>query len=142
MTPSRAPRFRLGFPVVLAALLGSSAIADDMADVTQCSIVNLLATPERYVGKKIQTYGYVVAEFEGTAIYLSADDMRHRTSVNGIWLATSEDAPGMAAAHERYALVEGTFDSDRGYDASFGGSLRDITRISSNATPENHPAAK
>ena len=105
-----------------------------------CSIINLVATPERYAGKRIRTYGYVVAEFEGTAIYLSADDMRNRTSVNGIWLAISETGPGMAAAHGRHSLLEGTFDTGRGYDDAFGGTIRKITRISPGAVSAETPA--
>ena len=116
------------------------ASADEESPI-DCSIINLLATPERYAGKQIRTYGYVVAEFEDTAIYFSADDMRNRTSVNGIWLAIAETAPGMTAAHGRLSILEGTFDKGRGYADAFGGTLRHITRISPGAVSVE-PAAR
>lgn len=53
------------------------------------SIINLVATPERYDGKTIQIYGYLDLEFESTAIYLD-----QKSSPNeGIWLNWGKSYP-------------------------------------------------
>lgn len=127
--------------ILIATALGAiSTNAQQHETVILCSIVNLLATPERYVGKRVSTYGYVVDEFEGTAIYLSESDMRRRSTVNGIWLARSDRSPRLAAAHEKYAFVEGVFDSDRGHADAFGGAIRDISEVSVIAPPATGPS--
>ena len=127
--------------ILFALALGAvSTRADRTENAVVCSIVNLLATPERFVGKRVATYGYAVAEFEGTATYLSESDMRRRSTVNAIWLARSDQSPRLAAAHERYAFVEGVFDADRGHADVFGGTIREITEVSVVAPPATGPS--
>ena len=102
--------------VAMVTLAVGAALADD---VNVCSLVNLIATPERYSGKKIRTYGFATMEFEGHAIFLSKADADHNVLVNSIWLdltSTSKTIEDLSHLDGAYVIVEGVFDSaNRGH---------------------------
>jgi hypothetical protein len=51
------------------------------------SLIQLLAHPDRYHGKKVQVQGFLHVRFEGTAIYLSREDAEHGITRNGFWVS-------------------------------------------------------
>src|SRR3982750_1118818 len=53
--------------------------------VESISLVNLIATPEKYHGKWIRVEGVCAFEFEGNAVYLSTEDRRHMLTKNAVW---------------------------------------------------------
>ena len=78
----------LAFVLTCSAANGEDkAVPSDRERVESCSIINLIVTPERYDGKRIETWGVARMEFEGTAIYISSESAEHRARVNGIYLA-------------------------------------------------------
>ena len=102
-------------------------VAPDAVDV---SLVQLIATPERFHGKRVRVIGFVRLEFEGDAIYLHGDDYKHRLSRNGLWIDVPEKMEARRAEFDRrYVLIEGVFDAqNRGHLDSFSGSIRNLNR--------------
>jgi hypothetical protein len=98
------------------------------------SLINLVATPERYDGKYVSVLGYVSLEFEGSAIYLDREDMRRCLTKNAIWLNVElgTNIPReelYRRFHGKCCLVEGRFNAqDKGHLGLFSGGL-DVTFI-------------
>jgi hypothetical protein len=96
------------------------------------SIVRLIATPERYHGRKVQVEGFMNLEFEGDAIYLHKEDYERGLNKNGFWVKFSDklDRKEINKLNKGYVLIEGTFNKDRhGHLGLFGGEIYEITRI-------------
>lgn len=99
-------------------------------EVEDISMVQLLATPERFHNKRVRVIGFLGLEFEGNALYLHEDDLKNRISRNAIWF----DIPRSWEKHppalsDHYVLVEGTFDSKSlGHMGAFSGTITSVTR--------------
>ena len=95
------------------------------------SIINLIATPEKYHGKIVRVIGVGNLEFEGNAIYLSRDDYKY-VSNNGLWIELGGSATPYDEAKKfngKYVIIEGTFDkNDKGHFDMWSGSIKEITR--------------
>ena len=97
------------------------------------SLVQLIATPDQFDGKRVVVSGFLCLEFEGHALYLHQDDFRVGNSSNAValelpanWFRSnaSIDCPG-----NRYALLEGEFDGkNNGHFGLFSGSLKGVER--------------
>nr|WP_293299660.1 hypothetical protein [Allomuricauda sp.] len=97
------------------------------------SLVNLIATPEKYHGKKVQIIGFLNIEFEGHGIYLHKDDYEHEIYSNGFWISI-DPKTGKTIADDKlnksYVLIEGTFNMEqRGHRGLWSGEIENITRI-------------
>ncbi len=100
--------------------------------VYDVTLIQLIATPERYDGKLVRVIGVGNLEFEGDGLYLGKEDFLYRTR-NCIWL----DIYGNPVIpyeeskqyNGKYVLVEGTFDKDNlGHWSLYHGAITDITR--------------
>jgi hypothetical protein len=133
--------------VAMSAAVSAQPSISDQALQTKCealdsaghctrygvSMVELLARPEMFHGKRVRVIGYVRLEFEGNAIYLSKESYEAAIAKNALWL----DPPiGSALAKKgakwgpRYAIVEGRFDATMtGHMGSFSGAITDTTRL-------------
>jgi hypothetical protein len=92
------------------------------------SIIELIAFPQVFDGKRVRTIGYIHFEFEGNALYPDHEDYVRRQYGNGLWV---DLAPGVSRddCHDRYALVEGTFRAaDRGHMGRWSGAIVQVTR--------------
>jgi len=117
-------RQRIGRLACLCVAL--TALGVEGRGPVRCSLINLIATPERFDGVRIQTVGYVRLRFEGNALFLSEDDAKHENTRNGLWLERNRDLE----IRDGYALVEGVFRSDaKGHMALWSGTISDIARI-------------
>ena len=69
-------------------LLGQSvAVAADSAPtIEECSIVSLIATPEKYDGKFIRTWGVARTGYHINGIFLSRESAENTALVNGVLL--------------------------------------------------------
>ena len=121
----------IAFATVAAIHFGSKKTANRnrVEDVT---IIQLLATPEKYDGKRIRVVGVGNLEFEGNALYLSKDDLFYRV-YNAVWLDfdnnTSLSYEEAIQFNGNYVCVEGTFQKDKnGHGSLFHGTITDITR--------------
>jgi hypothetical protein len=116
--------------VLLVALLSffpSEGVGAD-AQVARVSIVELIATPRAWDGKRVRVQGFCHAEFEETGLYLHREDSDLRNSLNGVWLEI--EASQYKKCNEQFVIVEGRFDA--GPDDHVGiwrGRLRDVTKM-------------
>jgi hypothetical protein len=113
----------------LASLLCCSpALADEPVDV---SMVQLIATPEKYHGQVVRLIAFLRIEFEGNALYLHQEDYEHRIFRNAIWLdLTKNEILRAKTMSDHYVLAVGHFDSRlTGHKGMFSGSLGEITRL-------------
>ncbi|WP_431050535.1 hypothetical protein [Roseateles sp. L2-2] len=107
-----------------------SALAQVTAPI-HTSLIQLIAHPKEFDGKRVQIVGFVRLEFEGNAIYLHRDDELHGILKNGLWLNVEKLSKSDRLQFDgRYAFVEGTFSmEDQGHLGLWSGALRDITRM-------------
>ena len=88
---------------------------EEITDKGDCSlfgvsIIQLLADPQKYDGKKIRVSGYVHIEDENTGIYLHKEDLTHHLYANGLWIIFLENTFN-PECRDQYAVVEGIFDA-------------------------------
>jgi hypothetical protein len=99
------------------------------------SLINLIASPSEYHGKKVRVIGVSVIEFEGDSLYLSKEHLLNAVTKNAVWISpnyntleTTEEK--LSKYNGEYALVEGTFNKDgHGHMGLFSGSIENITRF-------------
>jgi hypothetical protein len=120
--------FAVGFVVVVA--LSASSHADEPRDMS-VSLIQLIANPASFDGKRVLLTGYVVLESENTAVYLHESDARYGIARSGLWLAMPLGGESHRARfHQRYVLIEGTFNARRrGHLELFSGTLEDVGRF-------------
>jgi len=99
-------------------------------DVYFLSLIELIARPERYDGRRVEVQGFANLEFEGNGLYVSRGDWENNVTKNAIWL---DEPPSSARGTEkwrwnkRYVVVQGRFNARR-TDIMFSGALEDITK--------------
>jgi hypothetical protein len=113
--------------LLLAATLASSA-PPAARFPEEVSLLQLIATPEKYNGKNISVVGFLRVEFEGNALYLHQEDYEQRIHKNSVWLGFEPKAIEEAKSLSmHYVFLVGTFDSvDKGHRAMFSGSIKQI----------------
>jgi hypothetical protein len=92
------------------------------------SLLQLIATPERFDHKLVSVIGFVRLEFEGNALYLHEDDYKFGITKNGVWLSgvvQSKFSGRRAIPTDReYILVTGYFRAKQhGHMGLFSGTL-------------------
>ena len=99
------------------------------AQVPTVSILQLIATPEKYDGQVVRFEGVTHVEFEGNAIYVSKEHWKAQVSSFAIWMDLKEElAKSRQWLNGKYCIVEGTFHAkDRGHMGLFMGALSDVT---------------
>lgn len=96
--------------------------------VENVSLINLISDPAKYNGKEVSVAGYLVLDFEGTAIYLSKGDYDNGIYKNALWVTIS--LPDSKNFDHKYVNIQGVFDSKmRGHLGLWPGSLKDIKRV-------------
>jgi hypothetical protein len=124
--------------ILMLILLGSDPISGQQpAPVSTTSepadlvpLLSVVATPERYDGRRISVLGFVHFEFEGNAIYVHEEDFNRSLSTNSAGLALpTPPPPKWGALSGRYVLLEGTFRAKQGGGALRAGDFEQITRI-------------
>jgi hypothetical protein len=99
------------------------------------SLIELIARPESYHGKRVRVIGFVNFEFEGNGLYVSREDWRQSIARNGVWITPpkgfeSDSAPSRHQPNQRYVIVEATFHGGPGgHFGMWSGSLDSVTRI-------------
>ena len=119
---------------------GLSAFAEGEQDplpvteeIKYVSIIQLIATPEKYRGSYISVIGYVSLEFEGNAIFLSKNDYQYAMTRNGLWL-NLEEGKEIGEFQKKYSgkfcLVEGVFSPENhGHLGMWSGAIENIRRF-------------
>ena len=85
-----------------------------MQEYEDVSLVQLIATPDKFDGKFIITSGVGRIEFEGTALCISKDDDLYHISKNCLWLALDLEKLQLTrkkinSLNGRYVTVKGIF---------------------------------
>ena len=94
----------------------------------QVSVIDLIARPAEFHGKRVRIIGYARFEFEGNALYLSREDWRRGIDRNGLWLEPPAGRPD--SLNDRFLLVEATFvATDGGHLGLWSGSLKGVDRL-------------
>lgn len=100
--------------------------------VYHISIINLIATPEKYHGKKVLVHGVGDIEFEGNVVYLTEADWRYLNTKNGLWLSFDVAAVNVKKAkafNGKPVLIEGVFNKEMtGHLDMCAGAIEKITR--------------
>src|ERR1035437_3918365 len=102
------------------------------ARVPNVSIVQLIADPQQYEGKRIHIIGYLRLEFEGDAIYLHREDFEQGIPENAIWINAPKALTNeqREAVNNSYVLCTGVFTSkQRGHLGMFSGEISDVNRL-------------
>jgi hypothetical protein len=93
------------------------------------SMLQLIANPAAFHRKRVRVIGYLVLEFEGSALYLHAEDFQHGLTDNGIWVDMPRGGFGEDCKSNAYALLEGRFNAEHnGHLGLWSGALEEITR--------------
>lgn len=78
------------------------------------SLIQLIANPEKYDGKRVQVVGFLRLEFEGNALYLHEDDYKNGIYGNAIGIGvTKESKWSKDDVNMRYVMVVGTFSAGK-----------------------------
>jgi hypothetical protein len=126
----RALLVLVGLVVVTAAVLVPSWRLAAQRGPHAVSLVQLIATPEKYQGKPVQVFGFMRLEHEGTAIYLHREDYENSLYKNGLWLTNVDTADHHAKHNLKWVLLEGTFDGTaHGHLGLWSGTIKDIKRV-------------
>jgi hypothetical protein len=120
---------RPGFVTLLLFFCGIGLASPQIQGVEQVSILQLIVTPERCDGKRVQVEGFLHLEFEGNALYLSENDYIHHLHKNALWVRrNSMINERFNKLNSRYVILVGTFDAaNKGHMSMNSGSLKDIT---------------
>ena len=121
--------------VACALLLLGSTISSDgqalrpQAPVEVVSLVQLIATPERFDGRLVAVTGYLHLEFEGEALYLHKEDSDQSIIKNALWVEGNPVLENLRSSLDmHYVRVVGNFHSAyKGLYSAASGSLTDIT---------------
>ena len=130
--------------VVIAVLFGIKIYQDKLIEsgysetpnsanhyAKDVTIIQLIATPEKYDGQLVRVIGVGNLEFEGNCISLSKEDLKYGVG-HSIWIELGEKAISYEEAKKfngEYVIVEGIFDKDDcGHMDMFCGSIKNVSR--------------
>ncbi|MFN7045674.1 MAG: hypothetical protein ACK4M1_10805 [Flavobacterium sp.] len=98
------------------------------------SMMQLINTPEKYDGKKIEIRGYFIIAFEESVIYLNKTDYDIANTKNGIWLSVSKEfmkSQNIELPYKGYICIDGIFiKNKKNSTSSYSGTLKDIDYVS------------
>lgn len=117
--------------VVFGVLTGIRVWHAGNDQIKEVTMVQLLATPERYHGQRVRVIGVGNLEAENNFISLSKEDLLYATG-NSLWIELDGDTVSYEeakACNGEYVILEGTFyQDDHGHMNLFRGAIKEITR--------------
>jgi uncharacterized Zn ribbon protein len=95
---------------------------------TIVSMINLIATPEKFDGKMVSVVGFLAIETEDARLYLSEEDYRHYIAENGVFVdVNGEVTKNMEKADGHYVSLVGVFKlKGAGVSVGNGSQITDI----------------
>ena len=124
---------------------GQKSISSEPYPLKPPSLINVIANPEKYDGKRIRVSGFLHYQFEDSALYFSKDDADYLITANAVWIRYGEkpvmqsiECQGQSKASisdldyldGRYVSLEGTFNmNERGHMGIFSGTIENVVRI-------------
>jgi hypothetical protein len=110
---------------------GVALAASKDQDLVNVSMISLLASPEKYDGVTIRTFGFIVIQLDSDAIYLHQEDYRYGLYKNSYSVDLSEaQREKFKNLNLKYVLIEGTVHT-KSPDATYmcSGTIASITRL-------------
>jgi hypothetical protein len=96
------------------------------------SLIQLIANPQTYDGKRVRVIGYLHLEFETEAIYLHREDFEQRINQNAVWLELPANLTKSQkeAVNDKYVICTGVFKAIEGVTlGGFPGEIKDVNRL-------------
>jgi hypothetical protein len=111
-------------------LVGLLARPIKAKEPTNVTLVQLIASPEKFDGKLIRVIGFLRLEFEGNVLYLHREDYENALLGDGIWVDVTPEMKKQAKTlNMNCVLLEGIFRStDRGHMGMWSGTITKIRR--------------
>ncbi len=130
--------FGLTLYMMCAGAAPISARCEDIGADSTCamhgvSLIELIANPHLYDGKRVRVLGYLNLEFEGNALYLHKEDYEHSLSKNSLWVEVDKEQRKIMrdCKSKSYVLLEGTFNAaNRGHFGLWSGAIESLSRCS------------
>jgi hypothetical protein len=119
---------QIGVLCALPAILAMTSVGEPQdRDPQEVSVVQLIATPERFEGRRVRAVGFCHFAFEEQSLYLHREDADLLNARNAVWLAATGAYGGL---NDTFVLVEGTFTAQsHGHLGAWPGELKDVTRL-------------
>jgi hypothetical protein len=119
----------------LSCCLAASVLAADTRPPT-VSMVQILANPESFNKRRVAVGGFLSLEYEGSALYLHADDFEHKLRKNALWIFIPKSQANRECFDRKYVVVIGTVKSNSfGHMDAYSGSI-EVERLFSSGPPE------
>jgi hypothetical protein len=104
-------------------------VTADARQVVLTSLVDLIANPEKYAGRRVRTVGVATVGFESDRLYLSMEDARAHVLLNSVGLALhnapiNNDQKGLLKF--KRVIVEGRYTRSSG---AHSGDIVDISYV-------------
>ena len=106
------------------------SVSNDRASQTIefVSMIDLIAAPSKYNGKRIRVTGVLSVEFEDNALYFHKDDYTFGVPENAFWLELHDPInDDWKSLQSKYVLVIGTFSTE--HQNIFRGEIKNIEAI-------------
>lgn len=104
----------------------------DQQPVCDVSMIEVIANPDIWDGKRVRLIGFMHLEFESNGLYLGKSDFEIGLSKNGLWIDTESSRVPLETLSKcagDYALVEGVFRSGpSGHFGMWSGEMTQIIR--------------
>jgi len=95
----------------------------------ETTIIQLLARPEVFDGKRVIVRGFVHWEFESSGIYIRREDHDSGLTHNALWIEFAEDAAQIGTCQDAYVTLEGIFRArEYGHRGIWSGTISDVSR--------------
>lgn len=101
------------YSLLLAVSLFSTLTYGETKEMpVRVSLVQLIATPERFEGKFVEVSGFLHLGFESSALCLHRDDCENRLYENSLWVSLSVEMQTQEKEiNNRYVTLAGKFTS-------------------------------
>lgn len=94
----------------------------------ETTILQLIARPELFDGKRVSVQGFVHLEFEGRGIYISRQDHSDGLTRNGLWVGGFREGARVRDCQDRIVVLVGTFHAQEyGHMGLWSGSIEDVS---------------
>ena len=114
-------------PFVGCSLLLPMTHVEAVAEPRAPSLLQLLASPAQFEGRRVLVRGFCHFGFEEHAVYLYREDSDRMNSDNGLWLETDEERSDL---NETFVNVAGFFTArNHGHLGAWRGAIEHITRL-------------
>lgn len=93
------------------------------------SLIQLIATPEKFDGQIVEVIGFLNLEFEGNELFVSREDYENGIAKNGVWIVRNPNINAdFDELNRHYVALVGRFSaSNKGHLSMTSGSIGEIT---------------